>query len=150
MHRRPRTYLHPDEPATAAATYDLHIVGDWYDRAADNYVEMVTRFTNCFRASDRVSQFLIRNVAYRGSQQPEELVSTPPGSMQRDVNAETGDLLGQRLRAALQRFEADARVLKCAEPEEDTWKMCPVRSTARMYAERRPPCPGGDRTAAAD
>lgn len=32
------------------------------------------RFTNCFRASDRVSQFLIRNVAYRGSQAPEELV----------------------------------------------------------------------------
>ncbi|WP_237570823.1 nucleotide kinase domain-containing protein [Mycolicibacterium lacusdiani] len=32
------------------------------------------RFTNCFRASDRVSQFLIRNVAYCGSQEPEELV----------------------------------------------------------------------------
>jgi hypothetical protein len=32
------------------------------------------RFTNCFRAADRVSQFLIREVAYAGSQQPEELV----------------------------------------------------------------------------
>ncbi|MDX1873289.1 putative DNA base hypermodification protein [Mycolicibacterium sp. 120266] len=32
------------------------------------------RFTNCFRASDRVSQFLIRDVAYGGSQRPDELV----------------------------------------------------------------------------
>lgn len=32
------------------------------------------RFTNCFRAADRVSQFLIREVAYRGSQEPSEVV----------------------------------------------------------------------------
>ncbi|MGI8667488.1 MAG: nucleotide kinase domain-containing protein [Jatrophihabitans sp.] len=32
------------------------------------------RFTNCFRAADRVSQFLIGEVAYRGSQEPEEVV----------------------------------------------------------------------------
>lgn len=32
------------------------------------------RFTNCFRAADRVSQFLIRDVAYAGSQRPDELV----------------------------------------------------------------------------
>lgn len=32
------------------------------------------RFTNCYRASDRVSQFLIQRVAYRGSQEPRELV----------------------------------------------------------------------------
>lgn len=32
------------------------------------------RFTNCYRASDRVSQFLIREVAYSGSQDPNELV----------------------------------------------------------------------------
>ena len=32
------------------------------------------RFTNCYRASDRVSQFLIREVAYRGSQDPTEIV----------------------------------------------------------------------------
>lgn len=32
------------------------------------------RFTNCFRAADRVSQFLIREVAYRGHQDPEEIV----------------------------------------------------------------------------
>jgi hypothetical protein len=34
----------------------------------------IHRFTNCFRAADRVSQFLIREVAYAGSQQPDELV----------------------------------------------------------------------------
>ncbi|AQA22824.1 hypothetical protein BTZ20_0311 [Rhodococcus sp. MTM3W5.2] len=32
------------------------------------------RFTNCYRAADRVSQYLIRNVAYRGSQEPREVV----------------------------------------------------------------------------
>lgn len=31
------------------------------------------RFTNVFRASDRVSQYLIRNVIYAGSQEPEEV-----------------------------------------------------------------------------
>jgi alpha-glutamyl/putrescinyl thymine pyrophosphorylase clade 1 len=32
------------------------------------------RFTNCYRASDRVSQYLIRHVSYAGSQQPGEIV----------------------------------------------------------------------------
>ena len=32
------------------------------------------RFTNCYRAADRVSQYLIREVAYRGSQDAEEIV----------------------------------------------------------------------------
>jgi hypothetical protein len=32
------------------------------------------RFTNCFRASDRVSQFLIQRVAYAGDQSPTEIV----------------------------------------------------------------------------
>lgn len=32
------------------------------------------RFTNCYRAADRVSQFLIREVSYRGKQEPEEIV----------------------------------------------------------------------------
>jgi hypothetical protein len=31
------------------------------------------RFTNVYRASDRVSQYLIRNVLYRGDQRPEEI-----------------------------------------------------------------------------
>ncbi len=33
----------------------------------------VHRFTNTYRASDRVSQFLIRNVLYEGDQSPEEI-----------------------------------------------------------------------------
>jgi hypothetical protein len=32
------------------------------------------RFTNCYRAADRVSQYLIRNVSYRGEQSPVEVV----------------------------------------------------------------------------
>jgi hypothetical protein len=32
------------------------------------------RFTNCYRAADRVSQYLINNVIYRGSQDPEEVL----------------------------------------------------------------------------
>jgi len=32
------------------------------------------RFTNCYRAADRVSQFLISEVAYRGPQDPEDIV----------------------------------------------------------------------------
>ncbi|GAB2815429.1 hypothetical protein GCM10027176_20120 [Actinoallomurus bryophytorum] len=32
------------------------------------------RFTNCYRASDRVSQYLIGQVSYAGSQDPEEVV----------------------------------------------------------------------------
>jgi hypothetical protein len=32
------------------------------------------KFTNAYRASDRVSQYLIREVAYRGRQQPDEVV----------------------------------------------------------------------------
>lgn len=34
----------------------------------------VHRFTNTYRASDRVSQYLIRHVIYEGSQQPDEVV----------------------------------------------------------------------------
>lgn len=32
------------------------------------------RFTNCYRAADRVSQYLIRHVSYAGSQQSDEIV----------------------------------------------------------------------------
>src|SRR5208282_4183803 len=39
----------------------------------DDPVLMKFKFTNAYRASDRVSQFLIRNVIYVGSQKPEEL-----------------------------------------------------------------------------
>lgn len=37
-------------------------------------VLLAHRFTNCFRASDRTSQYLIRQVSYAGSQQPEEII----------------------------------------------------------------------------
>jgi thymidylate kinase len=39
----------------------------------DDPVLLKFKFTNAYRASDRVSQFLIRNVIYLGSQKPEEL-----------------------------------------------------------------------------
>src|SRR5690348_12746124 len=32
------------------------------------------RFTNCYRAADRVSQFLISRVIYQGSQEPDEIL----------------------------------------------------------------------------
>ncbi|MCI0525851.1 MAG: hypothetical protein L0Y56_00155, partial [Nitrospira sp.] len=32
------------------------------------------KFTNAYRASDRVSQYLIRNVIYEGDQSPEEVI----------------------------------------------------------------------------
>ena len=52
FHRRVRGEAHPwtDDPVLAAY-----------------------RFTNVYRASDRVSQYLIRNVIYEGSQHPEEV-----------------------------------------------------------------------------
>ena len=39
----------------------------------DDSVLAAYRFTNVYRASDRVSQYLIRNVIYEGSQHPEEV-----------------------------------------------------------------------------
>ncbi|MDQ3764875.1 MAG: putative DNA base hypermodification protein [Actinomycetota bacterium] len=44
--------------------------GPW----TDDPVLLRHRFTNCYRAADRVSQFLIREVSYTGSQQVEEVV----------------------------------------------------------------------------
>jgi hypothetical protein len=32
------------------------------------------KFTNVYRATDRVSQFLIRNIIYKGNQEPDELL----------------------------------------------------------------------------
>lgn len=46
------------------------VPGPW----TDDPVLRSHRFTNCFRASDRVSQFLIRDVAYTGDQDPAEVV----------------------------------------------------------------------------
>jgi hypothetical protein len=45
-------------------------LGPW----TDDSILRDHRFTNCFRAADRVSQFLIRDVAYSGSQDLKDLV----------------------------------------------------------------------------
>lgn len=39
----------------------------------DDATLMRHKFTNCFRASDRVSQYLIQNVLYKGAQNPREV-----------------------------------------------------------------------------
>lgn len=40
----------------------------------DDPILSAHRFTNCYRATDRVSQYLINHVIYRGSQEPDEVV----------------------------------------------------------------------------
>jgi 5-hmdU DNA kinase-like protein len=44
------------------------------DLAPDDEILRAHRFTNCYRASDRVSQFAIHDVAYEGSQDPVDVV----------------------------------------------------------------------------
>lgn len=44
--------------------------GPW----TDDPILRAHRFTNCFRASDRVSQYVIRDVAYSGDQDPAEIL----------------------------------------------------------------------------
>ena len=59
--------------AERQAVYEARLAsrpGPW----TDDPVIARHRFTNCFRAADRVSQFLIREVSYRGSQRPDEVV----------------------------------------------------------------------------
>ncbi len=59
--------------AERQAIYEARIAGHpgpW----TNDPVLLRHRFTNCFRAADRVSQFLIREVSYNGSQRPEEVV----------------------------------------------------------------------------
>ena len=46
-----------------------HALPPWTDDPILSYF----KFTNAYRASDRVSQFLIRNVIYSGDQQPDEV-----------------------------------------------------------------------------
>ena len=59
--------------AARQAIYEARIAGTpgpW----TDDLVLRNHRFTNCFRAADRVSQFLIRHVSYGGDQAVEEVV----------------------------------------------------------------------------
>jgi thymidylate kinase len=46
-----------------------HVLPPWTDDPILSHF----KFTNAYRASDRVSQFLIRNVIYQGDQQPDEV-----------------------------------------------------------------------------
>lgn len=59
--------------AERQAIYERRVAGlpgPW----TDDEILRTHRFTNCYRASDRVSQFLIRHVIYEGSQAPEEVL----------------------------------------------------------------------------
>lgn len=53
--------------------YEARIAGHRGPWTSDP-VLLAHRFTNCYRAADRVSQFAIREVAYSGDQNPDELV----------------------------------------------------------------------------
>jgi hypothetical protein len=59
--------------AERQAIYEARVIGQQGPWTKDP-VLLRHRFTNCFRAADRVSQFLIREVLYRGSQRPEEVI----------------------------------------------------------------------------
>ena len=59
--------------ASRQAVYEARLAGapgPW----TDDPILLRHRFTNCYRAADRVSQFLIRHVSYTGSQDLEEVV----------------------------------------------------------------------------
>lgn len=59
--------------ASRQGVYEARLAGapgPW----TDDPILLRHRFTNCYRAADRVSQFLIRHVSYAGSQDPEEVV----------------------------------------------------------------------------
>jgi alpha-glutamyl/putrescinyl thymine pyrophosphorylase clade 1 len=53
--------------------YQAHLRGDARPWTTDPIMTS-HRFTNCYRAADRVSQYLISNVIYSGSQAPEEVL----------------------------------------------------------------------------
>lgn len=59
--------------ATRQAVYEARLRGESSPWTQDPIIS-THRFTNCFRAADRVSQYLIREVTYRGDQAREEVV----------------------------------------------------------------------------
>ncbi len=59
--------------AKRQAVYDARVAGRLGPWTSDPIL-MNHRFTNCFRAADRVSQYLIKDVAYSGDQAPDEIV----------------------------------------------------------------------------
>ncbi len=58
--------------AERQAVFFRRYVGEPYPWSDDEILQTY-KFTNTYRASDRVSQYLIRNVIYRGPQAPDEL-----------------------------------------------------------------------------
>ncbi|WP_396230199.1 nucleotide kinase domain-containing protein, partial [Frankia sp. CpI1-P] len=59
--------------AARQAVYEARLTGAGPPWTTDPVIA-AHRFTNCYRAADRVSQFLIKNVAYTGSAEPDETV----------------------------------------------------------------------------
>ena len=59
--------------ARRQAIYEARVAGRNGPWTSDP-VLLAHRFTNCYRAADRVSQFAIREVAYRGDQHSDELI----------------------------------------------------------------------------
>lgn len=59
--------------AARQAVYEARLRGEPGPWTRDPIIS-AHRFTNCFRAADRVSQFLIRSVLYRGDQAQDEVV----------------------------------------------------------------------------
>jgi hypothetical protein len=59
--------------AARQQVYQARLQGDPPPWTADPIMAS-HRFTNCYRAADRVSQYLINNVIYRGSQNPDEVL----------------------------------------------------------------------------
>lgn len=59
--------------ARRQAIYEARVAGRNGPWTSDP-VLLAHRFTNCYRAADRVSQFAIREVAYSGDQHPDELI----------------------------------------------------------------------------
>src|SRR5689334_5788277 len=59
--------------ARRQSIYEARLQGE-SDPWTDDPILRAHRFTNCFRASDRVSQFLISRVQYAGSPDPSEVV----------------------------------------------------------------------------
>ena len=59
--------------AARQALYEARLSGQAAPWTSDPILRR-HRFTNCYRAADRVSQFLISQVIYAGSQEPEEVV----------------------------------------------------------------------------
>jgi hypothetical protein len=55
------------------ALYEARLQGQVAPWTSDPILQR-HRFTNCYRAADRVSQFLISQVIYQGSQEPDEVV----------------------------------------------------------------------------